>query len=326
MRLRTIGLIGILAVGLLAGPLPVEGQQAGKVYRIGYLSRTAVNEGFRQRLRELGYIEGQNIVIEAARLPKGKRGDLYPELVAELVRLKVDLILTVGTVATRAAKQATSTIPIVMGNASVDPVRHGLVASLARPGGNVTGLFDMTQDLAGKRLELLKETFPKVSRVGHFSVRGNPPGVAHLKETEAAAHALGVRVQALEVRGPDDLENAFRAAVEGGADALIVVGTGFIIRHKQWIVDLEVKSRLPAIHTHRRWVPAGGLMSYRTNTLERYRRAATYVDSILKGTKPADIPVERVTKFVFEINLKTAKQIGVTIPPEILLRATKVIK
>ncbi len=326
MKLRTIGLISTLALGLLAASLPAEAQQPGKVYRIGYLSRTAsVHEGFRQRLRELGYIEGQNLVIEAARLPKGKR-DLYPELAAELVRLKVDLILTVGTVATRAAKQATSTVPIVMGNASVDPVRHGLVASLARPGGNVTGLFDMTQDLAGKRLELLKETFPKVSRVGHLSVRGNPPGVAHLKETEAAAHALGVRVQAVEARGPDDLENAFRAAVEGGADALIVVGTGFIIRHRQWIVDLEVKSRLPAMHTHRRWVPAGGLMSYRTNTLERYRRAASYVDRILKGTKPADLPVERVTKFVFEINLKTAKQIGVTIPPEVLLQATRVIK
>jgi len=326
MKLRTIGLISTLALGLLAASLPAEAQQPGKVYRIGYLSRTAsVHEGFRQRLRELGYIEGQNLVIEAARLPKGKR-DLYPELAAELVRLKVDLILTVGTVATRAAKQATSTIPIVMGNASVDPVRHGLVASLARPGGNVTGLFDMMQDLAGKRLELLKETFPKVSRVGHLSVRGNPPGVAHLKETEATGRALGVRIQALEVPGPDDLESAFRAAVEEGADALIVVGVGFIIRHRQRIVDLEVKSRLPAMHTHKRWVSAGGLMSYRTNNLERYRRAATYVDRILKGTKPADLPVERVTKFVFEINLKTAKQIGVTIPPEVLLQATRVIR
>jgi len=326
MKLRTIGLISTLVLGLLAAPLPAEAQQPGKVYRIGYLSRTAsVHEGFRQRLRELGYIEGQNLVIEAARLPKGKR-DLYPELAAELVRLKVDLILTVGTVATRVAKQATSTIPIVMGNASVDPVRHGLVASLARPGGNVTGLFDMTQDLAGKRLELLKETFPKVSRVGHLSVRGNPPGVAHLKETQATGRALGVRIQALEVPGPDDLESAFRAAVEEGADALIVVGVGFIIRHRQRIVDLEVKSRLPAMHTHKRWVSAGGLMSYRTNNLERYRRAATYVDRILKGTKPADLPVERVTKFVFEINLKTAKQIGVTIPPEVLLQATRVIK
>ena len=238
----------------------------------------------------------------------------------------MDLILAVGTVATRAAKQATSTIPIVMGNASVDPVRHGLVASLARPGGNVTGIVDIMQDLAGKRLELLKETFPKVSRVGHLSIRGNPPGVAHLKETEAAGRALGVLIQALEVLGPDDLESAFKAAVEGVADALIVVGTNFFSTHRQRIVNLDVKNRLPVMHTHRRWVPAGGLMTYRTNNLERYRRAATYVDRILKGTKPADLPVERVTKFVFEINLKTAKQIGVMIPPEILLQATKVIK
>ncbi len=324
LRLRTIGLIGTLVLGLLAAPLPAEAQQAGKVYRIGWLARSRVHEGFRQRLRELGYIEGQNLIIEW-RSAKGKR-DLYPELAAELVRLKVDLIFTVGPHATRAAKQATSTIPIVMGNASVDPVRHGLVASLARPGGNITGLFDLMPDLAGKRLELLKEAFPKVSRVGHLSVRGNLPGVAHLKETEAVARALGVRVLALEVRGPDDLENAFRAAVEGGADALIVVGVSFFIPHRQRIVDLEVKYRLPAMHTHRGWVPAGGLMSYRTNNLERYRRAATYVDRILKGTKPADLPVERVTKFVFEINLKTAKQIGVTSPPEILLRATKMIK
>ncbi len=324
MRVRTIGLISTLVLGLLAGPLPAEAQETGKVYRIGYLSVSPVHRVLRQRLRELGYIEGQNLVIEW-RSAKGKR-DLYPELAAELVRLKVDLIFTVGPHATRAAKQATSTIPIVMGNASVDPVRHGLVASLARPGGNITGLFDLMPDLAGKRLELLKEAFPKVSRVGHLSILGNPPGVAHLKETEAVARALGVRVQALEVRGPDDLENAFRAAVEGGTEALIVVGVGFIISHRQRIIDFEIKSRLPAMHTHRGWVPAGGLMSYRTNNLERYRRAAMYVDRILKGTKPADLPVERPTKFVFEINLKTAKEIGVTIPQSILYRADKVIK
>ncbi len=324
MKLRTIGFIGTLAFGLLVAPLPAEAQQPKRIYRIGYLARSGVHEGFRKRLRKLGYIEGRNLVIEW-RSAKGKRS-LYPELAAELVRLKVDLIFTVGPHATRAAKQATSTIPIVMGNASVDPVRHGLVASLARPGGNITGLFDLMTDLAGKRLELLKEAFPKVSRVGHLSVRGNLPGAAHLKETEAVARALGVRIQALEVRGPDDLENTFRAAVEGGADALIVVGVSFFIRHRQRIVNLEAKYRLPAMHTHRGWVPAGGLMSYRTNNLERYRRAATYVDRILKGTNAADLPVERVTKFVFEINLKTAKQIGVTIPPVLLLQATKVIK
>ncbi len=324
MKLRTIGLISILVLGRLAAPLPTEAQPAGETYRIGYLAPRSVHEGFRLRLRELGYIEGQNLVIEA-RLSKGK-GGLYPEFAADLVRLRVDLILTVGIGATRAAKQATSTIPIVMGNASADPVRLGLVTSLARPGGNITGIIDIMPDLAGKRLELLKETFPKVSRVGHLSAQGVSAGLAHLKETEAAGRALGIRIQALEVPGPDDLESAFQAAVEGGADALIVVGTGFFSPHLKRVVNLEVKSRLPAMHTHRRWVPAGGIMSYRTNNLERYRSAATYVDRILKGTKPADLPVVRVRKFVFEINLKTAKQLGLTIPPAVLLQATKVIE
>ncbi len=322
MKPRIVGFT--LCAMLLALSVPVEAQQPNKVYRIGYLAPRSVHKGFRQRLRELGYIEGQNLVIEA-RLSKGK-SDLYPEYAVDLVRLRVDLILTVGIGATRAAKQATSTIPIVMGNSSADPVKHGLVASLARPGGNITGIIDIMPDLAGKRLELLKKTLPKVSRVGHLSVRGRTAGVAHLKKTEAAGRALGVRIQALEVPGPDDLESAFQAAVEGGADALIVVGTGFFSPHLKRIVNLEVKSRLPAMHTHRRWVPAGGLMSYRTNNLERYRRAATYVDRILKGNKPADLPVVRVRKFVFEINLKTAKQLGVAIPSEILLQATKVIR
>ncbi len=323
MKLRTIGLISSLVFGLLAGPLPVEAQQTSKVYRIGYLGQKRVSNNFRKGLRELGYIEGQNIVIEG-RFSKGKR-ELYPELAAELVRLRVDLILAVGTPATRAAKQATSTIPIVMGNSSADPVKHGLIASLARPGGNVTGVFNIMSDLAGKRLELLKETFPKLSRVGHFST-GGPVVTAHLKETEAAARAFGVQVRALQVRGPDDLESAFRAAVKGGADALIVVGTGIFILHRQRIVNLELKYRLPAMHTHRHWVPAGGLMSYTTDSRARYRRAAYLVDKILKGANPADFPVEQPTRFLFEINLKTAKQIGVTIPPEVLLQATKVIK
>jgi len=323
MRLTPVTLVVTFVLGLLAGPLPAEAQQPGKVYRIGYLSVSRVHKGFRQRLGELGYVDGKNLTFEYRR---AKRTEQYPDLAAELVRLKVDLILAVGTPATRAAKQATSTIPIVMGNSSADPVRHGLVASLARPGGNVTGIIDIMSDLAGKRLELLKEAFPKLSRVGHLSDRTVSAGSAHLKETEAAARALGVRLQALEVPGPDDLENAFRAAVDGGADALIVVGVGFFIPQRQRIVDLELKNRLPAMHTHRRWVPAGGLMSYTTNNLERYRRAATYVDRILKGTKPADLPVERMTKFVFKINLKTANQIGVTIPQSLLYRADKVIK
>ncbi len=323
MRLRTTGLISTLVLGLLAGPLPAEAQETGKVYRIGYLSVSPVHRVLRQRLRELGYVEGKNLTFEYR---KRKRNEPYRGLAEELVRLKVDLMFVVGIGATRAAKQATSTIPIVMGNFSGDPVRDGVIASLARPGGNITGVFDIMSDLAGKRLELLKETFPKLSRVAHLSHRGPGPGVAHLKEIEAAGRALGVRIQALEVPGPDDLESAFQAAVKGGADALIVVGVSFFIPHRQRIVDLEVKYRLPAMHTHGRWVPAGGLMSYTTDSSVRYSRAATYVDRILKGTKPADLPVERSTKFVFEINLKTAKQLGITIPPNILYQATKVIK
>ncbi len=221
MKLRTIGLILTLALGLLAAPLPTEAQKAGKVYRIGYLTPTNIFLAFRQGLRELGYVEGKNLILEYR---QAKRSDQYLGLAHELVRLKVDLILAVGTCATRAAKQATRTIPIVMGNSSADPVRLGLIDSLARPGGNVTGVIDIMSDLAGKRLELLKEIFPKLSRVAHLSPASNIVGAAHLKETEAAARAFGVRVQALKVGGPDDLESAFRAAVEGGAEALIVAG------------------------------------------------------------------------------------------------------
>ncbi len=324
MRLRTIGLIGTLTLGLFAVSPRAGAQEPEKVYRIGYLGQIRVSNNFRKGLRELGYIEGQNIVIEG-RFSKGKR-ELFPELAAELVRLRVDLILAVGVYAVRAAKQATRTIPIVMGNSSADPVKHGLVASLARPGGNITGVFDIMSDLAGKRLELLKETFPKLSRAGHLTKQGSPVDTAHLKKTEAAAPAFGVQVRALRVRGPDDLESAFQAAVKVGASALIVVGTSFFIPHRQRIVNLELKYRLPTMHTHRHWVPAGGLMSYTTDSRARYRRAAYLVDKILKGANPADFPVEQPTKFLFEINLKTAKQLGITIPPTLLLQATKVIK
>ncbi len=215
-----------------------------------------------------------------------------------------------------------------MESASDDPVRHGLISSLGRPGGNVTGLIDMMQDLAGKRLELLKETFPKLSRVAHMSARGSPggPGVTHLKETQAAARALGVQIHPVEVLVPQDLESAFRAAREEGAEALIVVGISFFIPHRQQIVDLQLKNRVPAMHTHLQWVPDGGLMSYTTDGDARYRRAAEYVDRILKGANPANLPVERPNKFVFEINLKTAKQIGVTIPQSILFQVDRVIR
>jgi len=315
----------LLYAMLLALCFPAEAQQPAKVYRIGYLAAGPVDESFRQRLRELGYTDGKNLLIEYR---FAKRDDQYPELANEVVRLRVDLILTVGIAATRAAKNATGTIPIVMGNASDDPVRHGLVASLARPVGNVTGVIDMLPDLAGKRLELLKETFPRLSRVAHLVQRGSPDGPVqtHFKETEAAARSLGVRVQALQVPGPDDLENAFQAATKGGAEALVVVGTGILIPQRQRIVNLELKNRLPAMHTHLQWVTSGGLMSYTTDGAARHRRAAEYVDKVLKGTRPADLPVERPIKFLLEVNLKTAKQIGLTIPPNVLARADKVIR
>ena len=324
-RISKLVLGAALGTLLLSPSIPAQAQQASKIYRIGYLAPGTVHESFRQGLRELGYIEEKNLVIEYR---QAKATEQYPGLAVELVDRRVDLILAVGIAATRAAKRATSTIPIVMGNASDDPIRHGLIANLARPGGHITGLIDMLPDLAGKRLELLKETFPKLSRLGHLVQRGTPGGPVetHLRETEAAARSLGVRVQALQVRGPDDLESAFQAAINGGAEALVVVGTNFFIPHRQRIVNLELKNRLPTMHTHLGWVPAGGLMSYTTDEDARYRRAATYVDKILKGTKPEDLPVERPTKFVFEINLKTAKQIGLTIPPNVLVRADKVIR
>jgi putative ABC transport system substrate-binding protein len=310
----------LTAVFLPAGS---AAQQVSKVYRIGYLSPGPVQQPFRQALRELGYVEGKNLTIEYR---QGMGSKLFTDLAAELVRLDVDCILAVGVDATRAAKQATSTIPIVMGNSSDDPEHHGFVSSLARPGGNITGLIDMLPDLAGKRLELLRETLPKITRVAHLTARGSPPGVAHLKEVETVARTLGVQVQALQVAAPDDLENAFRSVVEGRANALIVVGVNFFIPHQKRILGLELKTGLPAMHTHASWVSAGGLMSYTTDGAARYRRAAAYVDKVLQGTKPADLPVERPTKFEFIINLKTAKQIGLTIPPNVLARADKVIR
>jgi putative ABC transport system substrate-binding protein len=318
----------LVAVVLFALGVIAEAQQPKKVYRIGVLSpRSGIepnDEAFRQHLRELGYVEGQNLLIEW-RFNKGKQ-ELYPELAAELVRLKLDCIVVSGVGAAHATKQATSTIPIVMSNASDDPVRQGLISSLARPGGNITGFTDIASELAGKRLELMKEAFPKITRVAHLSHRGTGAGAANLKETEVAARVLGVRVQALVLPGPDDLENAFRAAVKGRADGLIVAAHGFINSYRERIVNLTIKNRLPSMYTNPQFVLVGGLMSYAANVTDQYRRAAIYVDKILKGTKPADLPVEQPKKFELVINLKTAKQIGLTIPPELLARATKLIK
>jgi putative ABC transport system substrate-binding protein len=320
--------LGGLGLSVLAAPIAVEAQSAGKVWRIGYLSNRAgigpYEEILRQALRQLGYIEGQNLVIEW-RFAKGEV-DRHPELASDLVRLKVDCIICLGLLPTRAAKQATSTIPIVMGNFADDPVRHGLIASLARPGGNITGAVDITQDLAGKRLELLKEVVPTAARIAILWHADSPAAATQFKETEMAARPLRVQLQSLEVRRPDDLENAFRAAWRGRADALIVVSFGFVQNHQDQIVSLAIKNRLPAMYTESEFVHVGGLVSYTSDRRDRVRRAAVYVDKILKGAKPADLPVEQPTKFELVINLKTAKALGMNIPQSLLVRADEIIQ
>ena len=308
---------------------PADAQQTAKVPRLGYLSGTTPYgqadriEAFRQGLRELGYVERQNIVIEW-RAAEGKL-DRLPALAADLVRLKVDIIVTAGPLATRAAKEATNTIPIVISQ-DPDPVGNGFVASLARPGGNITGLSSLTADLSGKRLELLKEIIPKLTRVAVFGTSTGPGNVQQRKEIELAARAFGTQLQYLDVLDPKDIESAFRGTNKGRADAVLVVPSSVLISHRKQVVELAVKSRLPAIYSTSQYVIAGGLMSYGVNTADVDRRAATYVDKILKGAKPADLPVEQPKKFEFIINLKAAKQIGLTIPPNVLVRADKVIK
>jgi len=317
----------LLLTVLLLTVFEVGAQQPKKVYRIGYLKNSGMGrneEAFRKGLRELGYVEGQNIVIEWR--PANGKIDRLPELAAELVRLKVDCIVAVGLGPTGTAKRATSTIPIVMGNASGDPVQHGLVASLARPGGNITGVISVSSDLADKRLEVLEETLPKVSRVAILWVPTSPSAAYHVRETEAAARVMGVELRSVEVRRADDIEKAFRPAGKRSADALIVVAPGGMGRHRERILDLAVDTRLPVMYTGAGWVRRGGLMSYATDSRELRRRAATYVDKILKGAKPADLPIEQPTKFELVINLKTAKQLGITIPPAVLYRADKVIR
>jgi putative ABC transport system substrate-binding protein len=304
-------------------------QQPTKVPRIGFLLATSPSaisarvEAFRQGLRELGYVEGKNIVIEW-RYAEGKLDRLLA-LAAELVRLKVDIIVTGGASSTRAAKEATTTIPIVMAQ-DPDPVASGFVASLARPGGNITGLASLSPELSGKRLELLKEIVPKLSRVAVLGTSTIPDNALSLKEMELAAGALGVQLQFLDVLSSKDIETAFRAASKGRASALLVLQSPLSSFHRAEIADLAVKSRLPAMYPQSDYMDAGGLMFYGANTTDLYRRAATYVDKILKGRKPADLPVEQPTKFEFIINLKAAKQIGLTIPPNVLARADKVIR
>jgi putative ABC transport system substrate-binding protein len=314
---------------LFALSVSAEAQQPTKIPRIGFLAGNSLSslaarvEAFRQGLRELGYVEGKNIVIEW-RSAEGKN-DRLPALAAELVRLKVDVIVTAGPLPTRPAKEATATIPIVMAQ-DPDPVGSGFVASLARPGGNITGLATLAPELSGKRLELLKEIVPKLSRVAVLGTSTRPGNAQSLKEVELAAKAFGVKLQYLDALSPKDIETAFRAASKGRAGAVLVLASGIFNSQRTQVVELAVKSRLPAIYYAAEWVEDGGLMSYGTSFTDLFRRAATYVDKILKGRTPADLPVEQPIKFEFVVNLKAAKQIGLTIPPNVLVRADKVIR
>jgi putative ABC transport system substrate-binding protein len=328
--MKKSGLVSILVVAmLLAFGVVAKAQQPGKIPRIGLLYASAsINavriEAFRQGMRELGYVEGKNFVLEE-RYAEGKL-DRFPALAAELVRLKVDVIVVGGPAATRPAKEATTTIPIVMAQDS-DPVGNGFIASLARPGGNITGLATLSPELSGKRLELLKEVVPKLSRVAVLGTSTEPANAQSLNETELAAGALNLRLQYLDILGPKDFDAAFQAAKKGRAQAvLLLVMSPVVASHPSRVADLAVKYRLPAIYSQNRHMDAGALMAYGLHIPDLDRRAATYVDKILKGAKPGDLPVEQPKKFEFIINLKAAKQIGLMIPPNVLVRADKVIK
>ena len=327
---KRIKLFGFaLCAVLFALCVSAQAQQPTKVPRIGFLIASSPSpvsarlEAFRQGLRELGYVEGKSIVIDY-RWAEGKV-DRMPDLAAQLIGLKVDIILSTGPQTTRAAKEATSTIPIVMGFDN-DPVGNGFVASLARPGGNITGLSTLAPEISGKQLELLKEIVPRLSRVAVFGTSTQPGNAQALKEIELAAGTLGTKFQFLDVVGPQDTEAAFRAAGKGRADAVLVLNSPVFNSRRTQIIDLAVKNRLATIYWAPEFVEAGGLMTYSVSFPDLFRRAATYVDKILKGTKPADLPVEQPKKFELVINLKAAKQIGLTIPPNVLARADRVIR
>jgi putative tryptophan/tyrosine transport system substrate-binding protein len=327
---RTNKKLVALAVGVLLAALDIPALAQPKIPRIGYVvsgSRTESNprlEGFRQGLRDLGYVEGKNIVLEY-RYAEGKN-ERFPGLVDELVQQKVDVLIATALPAIRAAKQATKTIPIVIMTGQ-DPVATGLIDSLARPGVNITGVARLTRELNGKRLELLKESIPGISRVAILWNRTGLELDINFKGYEAAARGLKLQIQSLEVQGPTpDLDAAFQSAGKERAGALVVMGDALLNGHRKRIADLALKSRLPSIYEASDWVRSGGLMSYAADDVESFRRAAVYVDKILKGAKPADLPVEQPTKFELVINLKTAKQIGLTIPPNVLARADRVIK
>ena len=318
-----------LCTVLFALCISAHAQQPTKIPRIGLLftatpsAAAARIEAFRQGLRELGYVEGKNILIEQ-RYAEGQLNHMN-ELAAELVRLKVDVIVTIGPAATRPAKEATTAIPIVMG-VDDDPVGNGFVASLARPGGNITGLASLAPEIGGKQLELLKEIVPRLSRVAVLGTSTQPGNAQSLREAEVAAGALAVKLQYLDVLSPKDIEPVFRTASNGRAEAVLVVRASVFFSHRKQIVDLAAKRQLPAMYYTTEYVEEGGLMTYGVSITDLFRRAATYVDKILKGARPAELPIEQPTKFELVINLKTAKRIGLIIPPNVLARADKVIK
>jgi putative ABC transport system substrate-binding protein len=318
-----------LSAVFLAFSFPAAAQQPKKIPRIGFLSSVSPStisarvEAFRQGLRELGYAEGKNIVIEYL-YAEGKP-DRLPSLAAELVRLKVDVIVSAGPPPTRAAKQATATIPIVMAFDD-DPIGSGFAASLARPGGNITGLATLSPEISGKQLELLREIVPKLSRVAVFANATQPGSPQALREINVAADGFGVQLQYLEIQAPKDIETAFQAASKERAHAVLVLSGTVLLSQRKQIVDLAIKSRLPTIYNRPEYAEDGGLVFYGVSYTDLFRRAATYVDKILKGAKSAELPIEQPKKFEFIINLKTAKQIGLTIPPNVLARADKVIR
>jgi putative ABC transport system substrate-binding protein len=326
VKLRTMLRLALVAL-LFALWVPAEAQQP-KVARIGFLITSSPStisprlDSFKQGLRELGYAEGKNFVIEY-RYAEGKI-DRLPGLAAELVRLNVDVIVTNGSPPTRAAKEATSTIPIVM-TQDADPVGSRHVANLARPGGNITGMSNLSPEISAKRLELLKEVVPRLSRVAAFGTSSQSTA-QQLKDTELAAKEFGVGLQYLDVQEPTDIPTALRGTTNGRAEALLVLQSGVLNSQRKQIVEFTVKSRLPAIYYAPEWAEDGGLMSYSANIADLFRRSATYVQRILKGAKPADLPIEQPTKFELVINLKTANQIGLEIPQSVLYRADKVIK
>ena len=319
--------IGGVAGALLAAPLAARAQQAGKVYRIGILepvpaSRNVANlDALRKGLRDLGYVEGRNLIIEY-RSADG-RAERFPDLASELVRLKVDLIVTRGTPAARAAKNATGTIPVIMATMG-DP--RAIVASFARPGGNITGVTTFSTELTAKRIELLKELVPNLSRVALLHNMGNPAAPPEWEETKTAARSLALQAELLDVRSQGDLGRAFELAVRQHVDALVIGADGLTQMHQHTIVDWVARNRLPATYPAREFVEAGGLIAYAVNYPDLYFRFASFVDKILKGAKPGELPVEQPTKFELVINLKTAKALGLTIPQSVLLRADEVIQ